>query len=66
MLQRLSGVKASRYIQIGYELLAILLAVGWFALIGFILLQGAYEMGGLLVVFTLLIAILAYVNERPD
>ena len=66
MLQRLSGTRASRLIQITYEVLAVLLAVAWFALIGFILLQGAYEVGGLFIVFTILIAGLAYANERPD
>ncbi|MFC6863957.1 hypothetical protein ACFQGE_10870 [Halomicroarcula sp. GCM10025817] len=66
MLQRLSGTRGSRVIQITYEILAVLLAVAWFALIGFILLQGAYEVGGLFIVFTILIAGLAYANERPD
>ena len=66
MFHRLAGVKTSSYLQRGYGLLAVLMAVGWFALIGYILLQGAYELGGLLVIFTLLIAVLAYFNERPD
>lgn len=66
MFDWLAGNKISRYIQIGTEVLAVLLAVAWFALIGFVLHQGAYEVGGLFIVFTILIAGLAYANERPD
>ncbi len=66
MLQRLSGAKASRFIQITYEVLAVLFAVAWFALIGFILLQGAYQVAGLFILFTVFIAGLAFANERPD
>jgi hypothetical protein len=66
MLDRLSGPVISRYIQIGYELLAIIVAAAWFGLIGFVVLQGAYELAGSFVVFTVLIGLLAYANERPE
>ncbi|MFB6087183.1 MAG: hypothetical protein ABEJ85_01580 [Haloarculaceae archaeon] len=56
----------SRYIRLGTEVLAVVLTVSWFAFIGFVLLQGAYEVASLFIVFTILIAGLAYANEKPD
>lgn len=66
MLRKVANGRTSRYIQIGTEVLAVLFAIAWFAIIGFVLLQGAYEVAGMLLVFTLLIAGLAYANERPE
>lgn len=62
----LSGAKASRYVQTSYEILAVVLAVAWFAFIGFVLLRGAYEIGSLFIIFTVFIIGLAIANERPN
>lgn len=66
MSLRLSGAKVSRYIQASYEILAVILAVAWFAFIGFVLLRGAYEIGSLFTIFTVFIIGLAIANERPN
>ena len=65
MLQKLASNHASRYIQVGSNILAVLFVLVWFAIIGFVLLKQAFEVAGLFIVFTLLILGLAYVNERP-
>ena len=65
MLQKLASTRISKYIQMGTEALAVLFALAWFAMIGFVLLKGAFEVAGLFIVFTFLIAGLAYANERP-
>lgn len=66
MLRKMASVHVSRYIQTGANVLAVLFVLAWFALIGFVLLKGAFEVAGLFIVFTLLIAGLAYANERPQ
>lgn len=66
MLRKLSSAHASRYLQAGINVLAVLFTLTWFAIIGFVLFQDAYEVAGMLIIFTLLIAGLAYVNERPE
>lgn len=63
MFQTLAGRKTSEYIQLGINVLSVLLFVAWFVVVGFVLLQGAYEIAGVLILFTLLISGLAYVNE---
>lgn len=66
MLQKLASNHASRYVQIGTNVVAVVFLLLWFATIGFVLLQEAFEVAGLLLVFTVLIVGLAYANERPE
>lgn len=63
MFRMLASHRASQYIQMVVEVLSVVLCLAWFAMIGFILLQGALEVAGALILFTLLIAGLAYANE---
>jgi hypothetical protein len=53
-------------LQITYYAASIAIILAWFGFTAFLLIQGAYEIGGLFVVMTVLIAILAYFNEQPD
>jgi hypothetical protein len=66
MYRKLASGRISRFIAVLVHVLAIVFAVTWFAAIGYVLLQGSYEVGGLFIVFTILIAALAYANERDS
>lgn len=66
MLRKLSGPKASRYVQTGVNVFAVVFALAWIGFIAYLFVQGATEFGGLFLILTLLIVGLAYANERPD
>lgn len=63
---QLSLIPVVKGLQIGYYLLAVVLSVCWIGIIIFLLYQGAYQVGGLFVLMTIFLAIIAYANERPS
>ncbi|MFA9517893.1 hypothetical protein ACERIT_11865 [Halopenitus sp. H-Gu1] len=66
MLARLATSPVVKLLQVGYYLISIGIVLAWFGFTAFLLLQGAYEVGGVFVIMTILIGLLAYFNERPD
>lgn len=66
MLVKLATSPAVGILQIGYYALSVLMLLAWSAIVLFLLVEGAYQVGGLFVILTVLIVVLAYANERYE
>lgn len=65
MLVELATSPVVKLLELGYYGAAILMLIAWATIVLFLLSVGAFQVGGLFVLLTVIILIVAYQNERP-
>lgn len=66
MLVELANSPLVKVLELGYYALSVALLVAWIVILIFLFSVGAVQVGGLFLLLTIFIAVVAYVNERPD
>lgn len=66
MLVELANSPLVKILELGYYAFSVFLLVAWVAILAFLFSVGAVQVGGLFLLLTIFVAIVAYVNERSD
>jgi len=66
MLLELANSPLVKVLELGYYAISVVLLVAWVVILAFLFSVGAVQVGGLFLLLTIFIAVVAFVNERMD